>query len=231
MGLNDELKSQVWKIAQERWSVRDGRVVPGPTDLKFSNDGVRLDAVCLYADLADSTKLVSKADDTVAAEVFRCFLYCSAKIISQLGGTVTAYDGDRVMAVYIGDKRFENAVRTGWAIAHAVKNIVVPAFTNKQLGGYAIAHGVGIDAGKILVARSGFRNADDLIWLGPAANFAAKMSALRDEGFTTWVSEAVHKGMPAHYHKGGDGSELWSARNWPPQGKTVYASSLPWPLD
>lgn len=231
MGLNDDLKSQVGKIAQESWSVRDGRVVPQPTDLRFSNDGVRLDAVCLYADLADSTRLVSTASDTVAAEVFRSFLYCSAKIINHLGGTVTAYDGDRVMAVYIGDNRFEKSVRTGWAIAHAVKNLVVPAFQSKPLGGYSIAHGVGIDAGKILVARSGFRNADDIIWLGSAANLAAKMSAFRDGAFTTWVSETVYKGMPANFYRSQQGSELWQSRKWNHLGKSVYTSSLAWQLD
>lgn len=231
MGLSDDLRAQVGKIVQERWTLRDGKVVPSPKDVAFGNDGVMLDAVCLYADLADSTKLVSSASHVVAAEVFRSFLYCSAKVISHLGGTVTAYDGDRVMAIYMGDKRFENSIRAGWAIAHAVKNIVAPAFVNKPLGGYSISHSVGIDAGKVLVARSGFRNADDLIWLGPAANFAAKMSAIREGQYTTWVSEAVYRSMPSSYHKSQNGSDLWQTRSWSQHSRTVYASQLAWQLD
>ena len=57
-----------------------------------SNDGVNLDATVLYADMADSTALVDKYTKTFAAEIYKTYLHCAAKIITSEGGTITAYD-------------------------------------------------------------------------------------------------------------------------------------------
>lgn len=209
MGLNEDLRAQVGKIVQERWTRRPGRSVPTPTDVKLSNDGVDLDAACLYADLADSTKLVSNADPTLAAEVFRAYLYCAAKIIYSESGAITAYDGDRVMAVYIGEKKEERAVATALKIQCALQEIVRPAFANKHLGGYVIDHGIGIDTGKILTARIGFRNADDLVWIGPAANFAAKYSSLREGNYPIWITEAVYTACSNALKIHNNGASVW----------------------
>lgn len=211
MGLSDDLRAQVGKIVQERWTRRPGRLVPAPTDVKLSNDGVDLDAACLYADLADSTKLVSNTDATVAAEVFRAYLYCAAKIITAEAGTITAYDGDRVMAVYIGDDRATRAVTSALEIQYALENIVKPAFQHKQLGGYQINHGIGIDTGKIFAARTGFRTADDLVWIGPAANYAAKLSAIRKDNYPIWLTDAAYKAMNPILHRYSNGTPLWEA--------------------
>ena len=57
MSLKNDLDEQVKNIFKEQWSERDGKVVPEPSDLKLSNDAVKLDGVVLYADMSESTKL------------------------------------------------------------------------------------------------------------------------------------------------------------------------------
>ena len=69
--------------------------------LRFGNDGVNLAATVLYADLSGSTRLVDTKKATFAAEVYKTYLACAARIVKNEGGAVTAYDGDRVMAVFI----------------------------------------------------------------------------------------------------------------------------------
>ena len=59
MGMTDDLNAEVNKIIKETWSVSGGRVVPETEDLELGNKGVKLNATCLYADLAKSTKLVN----------------------------------------------------------------------------------------------------------------------------------------------------------------------------
>jgi class 3 adenylate cyclase len=73
--------------------------------VKLGNDAVKLSATVLYADLADSTKLVDGHTKQFSAEIYKTFLHCAAKIIRSEDGVITAYDGDRVMAVFIGDRR------------------------------------------------------------------------------------------------------------------------------
>lgn len=98
MALKDDLESEVATIFRERWSTRDGTVVPDDASLKLGNDAVKLEATILYADLADSTKLVDGYKPFFAAEIYKSFLHCAAKIIEAESGTITAYDGDRIMA-------------------------------------------------------------------------------------------------------------------------------------
>lgn len=37
-----------------------------------------------------------------AAHVYKSYLACAARVIRSENGTITAYDGDRIMAVYTG---------------------------------------------------------------------------------------------------------------------------------
>ena len=69
MGLSDDLNLEVYKILRENWTTRDGRIVPEPEDLALRNDAVKIDGTVLYADLDESTALVSMA---------QCFNACGA---------------------------------------------------------------------------------------------------------------------------------------------------------
>ena len=96
MSLGSEIKSEVAAIFRARWTERDGNVVPEDESIKLTNDGVNVEATVLYADMADSTHLVAGQTKTFAAEIYKTFLHAAAKIIRNEGGTVTAYDGDRI---------------------------------------------------------------------------------------------------------------------------------------
>src|SRR5258708_5088647 len=176
MATKDELVKEVAAIFKASWDMRDGTVVPADNSLKLGNDAVQLDATVLYADLADSTKLVDSHKATFAAEIYKTFLHCAAKIIRQEGGAITAYDGDRIMAVFIGNVKNTSAVRTAMKINSAVIQIIDPAMQSQYPGeAYRLKHVVGIDSSKLFVAKTGVRGAHDLVWVGKAGNYAAKL--------------------------------------------------------
>lgn len=81
MGLKDDLEAEVATIFRSSWTERDGETVPEAENLKLGNDAVKLKATVLYADLADSTALVDGHDKSFAAEIYKTFLHCAAKII------------------------------------------------------------------------------------------------------------------------------------------------------
>jgi hypothetical protein len=81
MGLVDDLKSEVAKIFGSQWSIRDGQVVPDTPDLKLENDGVKLAATVLYADIDGSTSMVDSKVATFAAEAYKTYLLCASRII------------------------------------------------------------------------------------------------------------------------------------------------------
>lgn len=127
MSLKDELIEQVEKIFREQWIERDGRVVPEAEDVPLANEAVKFDdATVLYADMSGSTSLVNKEPWNFAAEVYKTYLYCCARIITSEGGNITAYDGDRIMALYIGDSANTSAARTALKINWCRLEVVNP---------------------------------------------------------------------------------------------------------
>jgi class 3 adenylate cyclase len=106
--LRDELDAEVARIFRSQWEKRNGQVVPEPEQLSLQNNAVILTGTVLYADLASSTSLVNSRPPEQAAEVYKTFLHSAAKIIRGENGSITAYDGDRVMAVFL----VSNATKT-----------------------------------------------------------------------------------------------------------------------
>ena len=122
MSLGDDLEKEVKKVLREVWTTRKGQVVPESDDIKLGNDAVLLDGTVLYADLDESTNLVARYKPEFAAEIYKSYLHCAAKIIRAEGGAITSYDGDRIMAVFIGDSKNSDAARTALKINYTVKN-------------------------------------------------------------------------------------------------------------
>lgn len=125
MTLLDDLVAYVRTTNITQWKVRNGSKVPETDDLTLTNDAVKLEGTVLYADLADSTELVNNYPAMFAAEVYKNYLYTAARLIRNRGGAVTAYDGDRVMGVFIGDNKNSNAARCGLEINYAVTKMAL----------------------------------------------------------------------------------------------------------
>ena len=187
-----ELKTTVTGIFKGTWRETEGRVIPNPGDLRLDNEARSFDAATvLYADLAESTSLVDNYPWQFSAEVYKSYLRCAARIISDEGGSITAYDGDRVMAIFLSDNKNTRAVRTAMKIAHVVRNIINPALKEqypKEI--YSVAHSIGIDTSPIHAASIGVRGDNDLVWVGRAANHAAKLAG--KHGQPIWITKEVH---------------------------------------
>jgi class 3 adenylate cyclase len=179
MSLLEELNNKVGEIAATAWgNIPNARIIPTPSDLTFGNTAERLDATVMYADIRGSTSMVDALPDTRAAEYYKAFLHCAAKIIKANDGVIQAYDGDRVMAVFVGENQADNAVRAALQINYAVIYVINPPFARiYSFSPYTLRHTVGIDSGTILVAKTGVRVDSDLVWVGPAANYAAKLNS------------------------------------------------------
>jgi len=233
MAFTDDLKSEVGGILAAAWSTREGRQVPDTTSIRLGNDAVTLNGTVLYADLAESTNLVTRFKPEFVAKVYKCYLNVACRIIRQKNGEITAFDGDRVMAVFLGDMRSTNAARAALAIAHAVRHVVNPALRDnfKDLpADFAIKQAVGLDESALFIARTGIRNANDLVWVGRAANYAAKLCSLRDGDYGTWITKAVYDRMDATVKTSADGRPMWEARTWTAYSESVFRSNWSWQL-
>lgn len=231
MSLADELREYVANTHSRQWTRRDGQVVPNTDDITLGNQAVDLDAVVLYADLKDSTGLVQNWDDWFAAEVYKNYLYVVSKIIRAHAGTITAFDGDRVMAVYIGDAKNSNAAKTALKINWAVINILQPAIDAQYPNSnYKLAQKVGVASSKTMVARTGIRGSNDLVWVGNAANIAAKLAAL-DRGYASYITQEVFGMLSDETKNGGDPRrQMWVDLGTSDGYGRIYGSTFWWGL-
>ena len=200
--------------------------MPESEDIGLGNKGIELDATVLYADLAESTNLVGQHSPDFAGEVYKSYLYCAAKIIRSEGGEITAYDGDRVMAVYIGGTKNSSATRTALKINYAVREIINPALNAVYKNGYKLQQVVGIDTSVLRAARTGVRGANDLVWIGRAANYAAKLTAL-DANYPSNITERVYNRLMDEV-KTTQGKPMWERFTWRTTGEIIYRSTWQW---
>ncbi len=227
MAISDDLRTQVRNTFQTAWTTRDGTVVPATADVKLSNDGVNLDATVLYADLSESTQMVDSKIPTFSAEVYKNYLYCAARLIRNYNGSITAYDGDRIMGVFVGDGKNTNAARCSLAINWAVEKVIRDELSKRYTTDFVLRHTVGIDTAKLLVARTGVRGDNDLVWVGRAANWAAKLTGLPN-ATPLWMTKRVYDNMNDSV-KTYNGQQMWTAKTWAANNnEAIYSSTWNW---
>jgi len=235
MGLGGDLQANVHQFMKTAWSRKEGRDVPVPEAIGMGNDGVELkEAVCLYADLADSTALVNAFSDWFAAMVYKSFLHCATKIILSERGAITSFDGDRVMGIFVGSDRFNAAARSAlkinWATIQMIEPAIKGTWKDQSVQALQIRHTVGIDASKVFAARTGVRGNNDIVWVGRAPNYAAKLATWREPRIATLITADVFKGMSGSA-RDSNGKCMWSWDARTLNGVQVLSSSYYWPME
>ncbi len=226
MALRENLQSEVAQILGEAWSVSSTSNVPDPDQLRLSNHAKDLEtATVLYADLDGSTSMVDTHEWQFAAEVYKVYLRCAARIIAAEGGVVTAYDGDRIMAVFTGSSKNTSAVRAAMKIHNAVVKIIRPAIKKQYPSKiFTLNHVIGVDTSQLRASRIGVRGYNDLVWIGRAANYAAKLTSLSEQPL--WITKAVFEKMNQDVKVSADGQAMWVKRNWAAmKNLEIYCSS------
>ena len=132
------------------------------------------------------------------------------------------------MAVYLGGSKNTSAVRSALKINYAVQQIVCTAGrTQYPTTTFQVRHKIGIDTSSLFVAKTGVRGANDLVWVGRAANYAAKMSML-DDAYRTYITPEVYNVLDPSVkdQKSHDGSPMWEPRFWTKfDNRLIYASN------
>ena len=223
--ITDEIKA----IFATKWETRKGNVVPEAEAITLLNQAVQLEGTVLYADIADSTDLVDGFKDWFAAEIYKSYLIAACRLIENNSGVITAFDGDRIMAVYIGTAKNSSAATTAlqlsWAVSE-INKLLPAAYPNTS---FRLKHSVGIDSSNLYVAKTGIRNSNDLVWVGRAANYAAKLAGKSEGGDGIFITEPVFKALNESAKMGGNPkSQMWYKVDWDFKGIPIYTSNWTW---
>lgn len=239
MGRKDDHESHLRSLLSKNFDTRVGRKVPTTGTIDLSNEGVYLDAVYLYADMADSSGMARRFQREIAARITQAYLATVTRVLRFHGGEVRSFDGDRVMAIFIGDDAPDKAARAALEIRWAVDNIVHarldlwldPYFESS----WKISHRTGIDVGEAFIIRGGVRDNNDLASIGNFPNIAAKLSDIK--GSRTWITDRLWSKMgydTCFSFKDGTSKRMWSdpvTRDVGGRNVTVRSSSWGWVIN
>lgn len=155
-------------------------------------------------------------------------------VLKDVGANGWAFASTRTSAKAIqleASSQNTDAAKCGLQINWASKKIVAAKIAEKYpKSTFVPKQRVGIDTSKLSAARTGIRGSNDLVWVGNAANNAAKLAAL-DPRYTTYITADVYSRLSETSKLGGDpkrnrGLERW----WPdPLDRRLPGSAGPGP--
>jgi adenylate cyclase len=177
-------------LLMERPNSRRGTTVP---TMETVGGGVFLDAVYLYADMADLSGMARRFTFEAGAKIVRAHLATVSRVLRHHDGYIRSFDGDRVMAIFVGKEAASRAARAAleikWAVANIVHEKLQLRVDEYYESSWKISHRTGIDMGTAFIVRGGVRNNSDLGSVGNALNVAAKLSDMR--GARIWMSDRL----------------------------------------
>jgi adenylate cyclase len=184
VGIDADIQAALNSLSGDLWNVKQPTRVPESEDIVLRDGAALVEASYLYADLADSSTLAHSVDAETAARVIRMYLNMAVRVLRHYDGHIRSFDGDRVMAVFMGGSKNTNAFRASMAINYYVLKIlpdyIKAALPTVAAAGWELKHGIGIDSGTAFMVRGGVRNNNDLVSVGSSPNVAAKLADIRD---------------------------------------------------
>jgi class 3 adenylate cyclase len=229
MSFEEDLKKEVSGFIRANWNVTEGRVIPSTEDIGLNNQSKKIDLAILYADMAESTNLVDNYKPLYAASIYKSFLYACCKIITRNGGELVSFDGDRVMGVFIGDGKNSAAAKAALNIKWGVTKIIQSehdAYYNGK--GIKLNYCVGVDSCEHHVVRTGIRGSNDLLWVGKAANYAAKLTTHNWSPYHSIITERVYSKLNESSKFDSQGKNMWTQEYSDVIKEKVYKSSYSW---
>lgn len=214
VNIGGDLEADVEDVFGTKFEERDGRKIPSSEDVSLSHGAVKVEATFLYADLAGSSAIAAACPWDTTAKILRAYLRCATRLMRAYGGEIRSFDGDRVMAVFMGDSMRSYAADCAREIYWTTENIIrVRArerFASIRKNEIKIHQACGIDAGTVRAVRAGIRNSNDLIWIGRAPSLAAKLSDIRAFPHCTFITKAVYDRL-RESSKFPDGKTIWES--------------------
>jgi len=226
MALLDDLKNRIRDYFLQPYETSETTIVPDTDNagLTFGNKGLTGIFAFLFVDIRNSSTLHEKYGFANAAKIYQSFHDINVRIIEENDGSVRAFDGDRVMGVFVGDLKNSNAAKAALQIQWAIRNIL-----NPQLG-TQITCGAGIDSGKILVAKIGKgrnKNNNDLVWIGKADNYASHLA--NEAKNSIIISTNAYNVLYKDRKISSDGRNIWNSKVMTlKSGKTVNCYESKW---
>lgn len=213
--INKIVLKKIEEMLTESYSKVETSNIPKKHHLTFGNTvKIIKHTKILYIDMRKSREILSNATDFWSVKIHKSFLKAITHCIERRDGHLRSFNGDGVLAFFVGDYAASRAVRTAMDIKGFVLEI------NKILEDYdkdPIDFGVGIAQGKVMVAKSGKAGDDqtkqDLIWIGTPVYVAVELADIGCSPKNIWITKLIRteiekeNNLDVVYH---EGESMWT---------------------
>ncbi len=200
MSLKDDLDEMVSNYLGGDYETYEPRGVPEPQDIAQGNRAAKLEATTLFIDVRQSSDITNAFRRQTAAKMMKSYFDGSVRIIKKNGGEVRSFNGDGMLAIFVGDSRSNNAVKGAMQVKWFVNHVLQPKFrryfeNNQSADGQALESsiGCGLDEGQIFAVKVGIRGTNDVAWVGRCTNTSAKLAGETSSPREIAITRAVYK--------------------------------------
>ncbi len=207
MSLLEDIKTTTDTFFNHDFTIAETSIVPSTdySKLTFGNNGLTAELTFLFIDIRKSSELHETYGEIGAAKIYQSFHDMNVRIINNRDGQVRSFDGDRIMGIFSGGRKNNNAVEAALNIRYAITEVL-----NKKLpSDKKINIGIGIDTGEVLITKVGRGRNDsnnDLVWVGKACNYASHMC--NESENKIYISPTVFSYLQKT-NKVADGKDMW----------------------
>jgi class 3 adenylate cyclase len=232
MPLSADLDSFVATVLEQKWNVREQAALPAAAALARGS-AVSLDVTILASDLQQA-QVETDLQLQAAARVVRAFLGVWARLVPEHGGAVTGYAADRMLAIFLGDRKNSRATRCALKMNHVLRYTIEPQigdyFKAHEHPPFRLSHCAGIETGAVLGVRAADGASDDIVWAGAGPSVAIELSRLHGD-YLTYITAEVYERLN-HDAKDADDPEqdIWQEHTWDYLGRpmTIFGSDWTW---
>jgi class 3 adenylate cyclase len=215
MGLLDDLATTVSGYLAGNYETYEPKDVPLPEEVGLGNKAAKLTATALFIDVRQSSDITEAFRLQTAAKMMKAYFHGAVKVVRANSGHVRSFNGDGMLALFMGDTRSSNATKAAMQVRWFVDEVLQPQFrsyfrNNLAALGKALdfSIGCGLDDGQIFAVRVGIKGTNDVAWVGRATNTAAKLASFTDPNRVR-VTRAVYQRLNKDRKYSGD-QHMWS---------------------
>ncbi len=218
MALSKDLQEMVSGYLAGNYETHVPRGVPNPEDIALGNKAAKLTATTLFIDVRQSSDIANAFRAQTAAKMMKSYFRGAVSVINNNDGQVRSFNGDGMLAIFIGDLRSSNAVKAAMQVKWFVQEVLQPKFeryfsNNKAALGQALDFqiGCGLDDGDIFAVRVGIKGTNDVAWVGRCTNTSAKLASSVDTPHNTAITREVYSRMAEDQkYTSSGGAHMWS---------------------
>jgi adenylate cyclase len=162
-------------------------------DLRFG--GVRRECTVLFSDLRGFTSFAEELEPERVIEVLNHYLGEMSDAIMDAGGTLVAFMGDGIMAVFGAPIEQEDHADRALAAAREMLRVRLPRFNEWLAGeglGAGFAMGIGINSGTVMSGQVGSERRIEYTAIGDTTNTAARLEGMtKGSGHQVFVADST----------------------------------------